>query len=363
MSLIDRIDKFIFDFKKYLFSYKDGFFVLPYLANSPEAMVEGFERMPFVTKYKEANYITTENPFYDGDCHYEKLEEGLWVMVSNTNFKRNVSFNMVFDKTLPSEYYMLSLYSRKSSSEVKSVLIEESTSTDRFWTLYKPGKKTVNGHFANTACIFFVIYFTKEWFENNARKDGLFKGGILDEFINSNKDFLFFNELYDGAGKASQPILDTILNKGDKGVQDILKLKIQTLSLFSSFLEGMVDKELEAPANPIKDSTRRKLIKVEKILSDSVFQEFPGLDNLAKEAGFSVTKLKTDFKVVFGVTVFKYFQQKQMETARNIILEKPETQVKELAQVFHYANSSKFSAAFKKHFGYSPSEVIDAHAF
>lgn len=100
----------------------------------------------------------------------------------------------------------------------------------------------------------------------------------------------------------------------------------------------------------------RDLSKVENYLSNHLFDDFPGIDFLAKKFNLSESKLKTEFKNLYGKPVFRYFQEKQMYLAKELIHEN-QMLIKEISYKFGYENTSKFSAAFKKHHGNLPSEV------
>jgi hypothetical protein len=82
------VKKWLKNFKKYFFSYKEGFYEIPFLANSPELIVESFGNMPFVKNYPDKRYFTTNNLFVNGDGHYQKIEEGLWIIISNISVKK-----------------------------------------------------------------------------------------------------------------------------------------------------------------------------------------------------------------------------------------------------------------------------------
>jgi AraC-like DNA-binding protein len=82
----------------------------------------------------------------------------------------------------------------------------------------------------------------------------------------------------------------------------------------------------------------------------------PTLAELAREAGFSETKLKVAFRALFGTSVFAYLRRARMEEARRL-LSKRGCAVTEAAQRVGYANPSKFAVAFRREFGMSPSEV------
>lgn len=82
----------------------------------------------------------------------------------------------------------------------------------------------------------------------------------------------------------------------------------------------------------------------------------PSLEELARVAGFNVTKLKDGFRARYGVPVFAYLRQRRMEEARRLLLE-GRANVTEAALRVGYTNPSKFAAAFRRQFGVRPSSL------
>ncbi|MBP2231656.1 AraC-like DNA-binding protein [Azospirillum agricola] len=74
---------------------------------------------------------------------------------------------------------------------------------------------------------------------------------------------------------------------------------------------------------------------------------------LAREAGVSVSGLKTKFRAVYGQTVFAFLHELRMERARTG-LESGGWTVTQAAHFTGYRHASNFSTAFQKHFGRSP---------
>ena len=58
---------------------------------------------------------------------------------------------------------------------------------------------------------------------------------------------------------------------------------------------------------------------------------------------------------MYGFTIFVYRTQVRMQEAKNLLLE-GKLSVTDIAGTCGYSNASKFSAAFKKCFGFTPSE-------
>ena len=92
------------------------------------------------------------------------------------------------------------------------------------------------------------------------------------------------------------------------------------------------------------------------IVSENLQSKFMGIDELSDIFRISPTKMKHDFKIIFGQSIFSYFQSKQIELAKEV-LAKGNYPINEIATVFGYSNASKFSSAFKKKTGFLPSEI------
>ncbi|WP_281615050.1 AraC family transcriptional regulator [Flammeovirga sp. SubArs3] len=87
----------------------------------------------------------------------------------------------------------------------------------------------------------------------------------------------------------------------------------------------------------------------------STFEHPPSLEELAQEYGFSVSKLRRDFKNVFGTSLHRFHQNYRLEQAK-ISLSTKNMTITEISRMYGYKSISKFSFAFKKKFGKSPSE-------
>ncbi|MBD0401195.1 helix-turn-helix transcriptional regulator [Flammeovirga sp. EKP202] len=81
----------------------------------------------------------------------------------------------------------------------------------------------------------------------------------------------------------------------------------------------------------------------------------PSLEEIAEQYGFSVSKLRRDFKNVYGTSIHRFHQNYRLEQAK-ISLATDHLSITEIARKYGYKSISKFSYAFKKKFGKSPSE-------
>ena len=85
--------------------------------------------------------------------------------------------------------------------------------------------------------------------------------------------------------------------------------------------------------------------------------KFPGISTIAKQIGFSETKLKSLFKQMYNKTLLEYFQEMQMNSAYKMLSE-GNMKVSEVASYFGYANVGKFSATFKSYMNILPSKIL-----
>ncbi len=100
-----------------------------------------------------------------------------------------------------------------------------------------------------------------------------------------------------------------------------------------------------------------RLTVVESKLVNGSFDETPTIEDLAKMAAMSATKLKRSFKSIFGLPVYEYYQKYRMNVAKDILLSGTHT-VKQVGQKVGYQNISHFASAFKKVHGLLPSQVL-----
>jgi len=77
--------------------------------------------------------------------------------------------------------------------------------------------------------------------------------------------------------------------------------------------------------------------------------------------GRSLTTFKRDFKKAFNTTPQKWLTRKRLELAHYHLLEKG-SKPTDVCYEVGFENLSHFSFAFKKHFGYAPSELLDTRS-
>lgn len=93
---------------------------------------------------------------------------------------------------------------------------------------------------------------------------------------------------------------------------------------------------------------------VHQYMTEHLYERFT-IEELAEKFSISTTSLKASFRIVYGVSVKRFDREQKMHAAA-LMLKQTNRKVGDIASVFGYANSSKFSAMFKSIIGKMPLE-------
>lgn len=355
--LLESLNSWFAKFQKYFFRYKDGFFELSFLANSPQSMLASFEKMPFMDFDKVRKVFYPNTPFVKGQVHFEDLEEGFLVLNNDMHFKANVLFKMVYDKKIPKDYYFLSYNTSENDYMQSGSKINNISFSSRSWTIFKPGVNETAYHFKGTRQGNITLYFNEEWLNKNLLKDRDFTGSSFASFFKSKEQFIYWPDISKSPDIDMSKFKNLFSERDSEGNLNILKLKISALEMISVFMAKYENDKIESNYFEIPNNDRVRQLKIEKYLCENLTNSFMGIDFLATKFKISATKLKKDFKLLFGMTVFQYFQEKQMLLAKELFNTK-DLRVKEVANILGYENQGKFSNAYKKQFDILPSEEL-----
>lgn len=109
-----------------------------------------------------------------------------------------------------------------------------------------------------------------------------------------------------------------------------------------------------------KEEEIAQLVKAENLLLEDFSKTPPTISQLSRFCTMSPTKFKNDFKALYGLPVYEYYQQHRMAYARSLIQE-GDYAIKEVGIMVGYSNLGHFAAAFKKEYTMLPSEWMHAN--
>ena len=334
--------------------YKDGFFEFPFLANTPELFMEATVKTPGSKHVIEEQTVYRNNPFIKGEMRYRKIDDGLWLTITNLNFKYDTVIKSVYAKDIPSEHYSITFTVFESEVKLQNTFIDKVPFQNKFWGFKKPGVDVGACFYKGSKCQFYIYYVSPNWIKKNVPLEQLDNKLPFKKFLDSDKGFISYSDIVPNAEELSSEIAHT-LKTFNTNVFNKTILKAQTLSLLSSFFKNVfVDKRSsEYKVNDTVDY--KKIAKCELLISTKLSEPFMGIEKLANKFNISSSKLKTDFKSVYGTSILQYNIDKKMQLALQLV-QNTKMQIKQIAWEVGYDSPSKFTATFKKKHGKLPSE-------
>jgi AraC family transcriptional regulator len=154
--------------------------------------------------------------------------------------------------------------------------------------------------------------------------------------------------------------LETIVGNthADEAGNIVVNAQTQILLLLSLQQLFRLPDESEVPACKFLDNEadREKIEKARDILIGHIGDPIT-IKALSRKVAMNECYLKKGFKVMFGITIFDFYQDQRMEHAK-YLLNKRGKSVSEVSALLGYSSISHFSTAFKRHTGLKPCELL-----
>lgn len=171
----------------------------------------------------------------------------------------------------------------------------------------------------------------------------------LPELINPSADFVEGPKFY--MTPDMQTAVQKIMTTRYRGSTRLMFLKSQVNELLAHFFAFLASDKKEL----ISPDDRDKLLMAKEIMERDIANP-PTLTELAQLIGLNNTKLKRNFKELFGVPVFKFLQEERLNKAYEMLSTGHEN-VQQVAGYVGYDSLSSFSNAFQARFGVRPNEI------
>ncbi|KAA2219141.1 MULTISPECIES: helix-turn-helix transcriptional regulator [Maribacter] len=155
-------------------------------------------------------------------------------------------------------------------------------------------------------------------------------------------------------------VLSQIINYNLHPTIKNLYLKGKIYELIALYFNKNTDADVEQCPFLIDEDNVKRIRKAKEIIISNM-AEPPTLNELSKEIGLSLKRLKEGFKQIYGDSVYSFLFDYKMEHARKL-LESGQYNVNEIGLKIGYSTSSHFIAAFKKKYGTTPKKYVMALA-
>lgn len=221
------------------------------------------------------------------------------------------------------------------------------------WTFYKPKTEVETYFYKNTKGTFFNFIFTKKWITETILKPFFPHKEYLVAFFDNEIGFYTWLDISPDAHQIAKKI-SKIIAAEKNGIFDVQSINTLSKDLIISFFENTIDDSRMIENIALNNSDYAKIAKAEKIILLNLTLPFIGIDAIAKQVSMSATKIKSNFKTVFGFSMLQYHKEKNMLLAMQLI-KKSDIMIQNIAQITGYESASKFSIAFKKRFRNLPS--------
>lgn len=158
--------------------------------------------------------------------------------------------------------------------------------------------------------------------------------------------------VYEDLDLRSEEVLRTAIDSDNK-----LKSHAYLLDFLAMFFDKLSHRGTEIKYESIHPQDIKHLFLAASLLRNPTPAHTPSISELAEVANMGKTKFKNTFKQVFGSAPKQYHQKIRMDYAKEQLQKKQKTPT-QLAYELGYAHPSKFTRAFKNHFGDLPSSIL-----
>ncbi len=283
-----------------------------------------------------------------GYCWAEKLPSGITVMVSDTCLKESLSI----EKPETYEHYYLLEFNEEAADETE-LPVKSRRNTEEFESFVKLSHTLLPETFVFPAV---KRLRSVKFFFNKYHLSNLIGKQAIDEVLNQYFPVVMKRENLEPIATEYRIMLDDLWT--DKMNQPLRLNYIQNRVLL--LIEKYIVKLYEKRAPLVKTARRNddetlRLMKVEALLVKNFAAAPPTIDELARISAMSPTKLKNNFKSLYGLPIYEYYQKNRMLKAKSLLVLNKYT-IKEVGIMVGYSNLSHFANTFKKEFGFLPSE-------
>ncbi|MEI6865974.1 AraC family transcriptional regulator [Flavicella sp.] len=149
-------------------------------------------------------------------------------------------------------------------------------------------------------------------------------------------------------------VLNQIIEKKIHGALHNIYMKGKIYELLSLYFN--ISEETESDHCPFmaNEETVFQIKKAKDIIIENMANP-PSLEELSKQVGLNIKKLKMGFKEFYGTPVFTFLLNYKLDFSKKLLKDN-KLNVSEIAIQIGYSNSSHFISAFKKRFNITPKQ-------
>lgn len=198
----------------------------------------------------------------------------------------------------------------------------------------------------------FTVVMTKEFLKKiilNSENNSTHLLSLLED-----RPFCFYETLYPEQIFRISKLVHELSENANHQFKTLF-YKAVVFDILYNFLNRLVARDNITFHNKIHPADIEKLAKIQKQIFN--FPNLPpSIDELAKSASMSSSKLKGLFKQIYGTSIYHYYLSIRMQEAKKL-LEIDKLSISEVGYKLGYTNLSHFAQVFRKYHGVLPSEL------
>ena len=133
-------------------------------------------------------------------------------------------------------------------------------------------------------------------------------------------------------------------------------LKSTAFKLFGYFLERL---KLDISSKGLfLEKDLKAIMKTHEYLLSDLCAPFPGVRNLSQIANMSISKYRSLYENVFGMSALSFFKKEKLALAKKLLKSGEFKTISDVAFELGYQKTAHFSRLYKKHYGDMPSSIF-----
>ncbi|HEX8356995.1 MAG TPA: helix-turn-helix transcriptional regulator, partial [Segetibacter sp.] len=279
----------------------------------------------------------------------EKLPSGITIIVSDTCLKQ--SFQV---ERLEGANHYFTLQFNEEAADDMEIIVKGRRNNEDFQSFVKLSHTLLPETF--------VFPSTKrlrsvKFFFNNNHLSSLLGKRAVDEVVGQYFPLEMKNKSLEPIATEYRVMLDDLWVEKVNQPLRLNYIQNRVLLLLEKYLLKLYERRtFQGHKVKRSDDETLRLMKVEALLVKNFSVAPPTIDELARLSAMSPTKLKNDFKKLYGLPIYEYYQKNRMLKAKSLLV-LGKHNIKEIGQMVGYSNLSHFAGTFKKEFGFLPSEI------
>jgi len=294
-------------------------------------------------------HFTVNSSAGKGYCWSEKLPSGITILVSDTSLNESLTIECPENE----EHYFTLQFNEEAATET-GVVVKGKRLQEEFQSFVKLSHTLLSENFtfpSGKRLRTVKFFFTKNHLSSMLHEE------VVKDVLHQYFPLEMKSENLEPIATEYRVMLDDLWIEKINQPLRLNYIQNRVLMLLEKYIVKLYERrDLQGKKVKRSDDEILRLMKVEALLVKNFAVAPPTIDELSRISAMSPTKLKNDFKTLYGLPIYEYYQKNRMLKAKSLLVLAKYT-IKEVGILVGYSNLSHFASTFRKEFGFLPSEM------